>query len=261
MNLTSTEKDALLRKRKYPAIDSLIEDEKLIENVRRFETDDQDVLLTLGTALLRDHHPSPLPAGRLIRSLEDNLSAFVPSLDEDEKKVLAAELLNGRIQFLNTLSELGLARYYLDDTWNTSLAVRIPGVLKNVDIYLEKESESRWLDVINAEPKEWEYAGFAPMAPADLEMRLVDKIERKFASKFKEAVDNGWKGDAWIGLDFTKNDSITKAVTLMRIIGSRTLDEFASEIFRRCPELKGIVYFTYYASEIKAHWVREFPNL
>lgn len=258
--MPSLETDALARKRKYAALDALIADSDLLDNVHKHETGVAEPLLTLGTTLLRDHHSPPLPAAMLMRSLDENLSIFVPPLRVDQRKALAANLLNGHNQFLNTLSELGLARYYKELGWQVSLAEQLPPGTKDVDLYIKLGGDFRWLDVLNSAPNEWEGDGFAPMLPADFELRLIDKVVQKFEAKFREAIDGGWNGSPWVALDFTKHDGIARTLTMLGLVGSKKLDGFATDVLSRCPELSGVVYFTYYASETKAYWVREFPR-
>lgn len=248
--------DAVQRKRKYPNLDALILDDDFRKHVAMYETGDPEPLLTIGIALLRDDWEAP--AG-LVRSLEENLSIFLPPLSVQQRRSLAANLLNGRVQFLNTVSELGLARHYRDLSWQVRLAEPLP-TGKDVDLFMAQSGQERWLDVINAAPSEWEGAGFAPLVPNDFEMRLVEKVVDKFQTKFREAIDAGWTGSAWVALDFTKNDAILLAVTVqnLNLIDCKSLDAFASDVLRRCPGLSGVVYYTYDAREPKASWVREY---
>jgi hypothetical protein len=114
------------------------------------------------------------------------------------------------------------------------------------------------MDVVNAAPNEWEGDGFVPILPEDIEFRLIDKVVSKFEGKFREALNAGWKEPAWVALDFTKNDGIAMGVTMLGLIGSKKLDTFASDVLKRCSDMAGLVYFTYFGSE--AHWVREFSR-
>lgn len=257
VQMSSIEDEAVRRKRKYPTINALITDHDLRLHVRRYETGTPDLLLTFGTALLRDHHPAPLPAVGLLTSLEENLSMFIPGLSLEKRRDISANLLNGRIQFLNTLSELGLARHYAKLGWCVRLAEPLPTGRKDVDLRMSLGVGVRWLDVVNAAPNEWEGDGFVPPIPKDFETRLVDKVVQKFTSKFRATIDAGWTGAPWVALDFTKNDGIAMGVTVLGLIGSRKLEDFADEVLRRCPDLAGVVYFTYYATETRADWVRE----
>jgi hypothetical protein len=260
VKMSSIEDEAVSRKRKYPTINALITDHDLRLHVGRYETGASDVLLTFGTALLRDHHPAPLPAAGLLASLENNLSVFIPGLCPEKQRDISANLLNGRIQFLNTLSELGLARYYVKLGWCVRLAEPLPTGPKDVDLFMSLGADVRWLDVVNAAPNEWEGDGFVPPIPDDFEMRLVDKVVQKFTSKFQAAIDVGWTGAPWVALDFTKNDGIARGVTVLGLIGLHKLKDFADEVLRRCPDLAGVVYFTYHATETEARWVREWPR-
>jgi hypothetical protein len=255
--MSSVEDEAVSRKRKYPTVNALITDGDLCHHVGRYETGAPEVLLTLGTALLRDHDPAPLPAAGLLASLEDNLSVFVPGLSAEKQRDISANLLNGRIQFLNTLSELGLARYYVKLGWCVRLAEPLPAGQKDVDLFMSRSGDVRWLDVVNAAPNEWEGDGFVPPLPNDFETRLVNKVAQKFTSKFQTAINAGWTGAPWVALDFTKNDGIAVGVTLLGLIRSRKLNDFADKVLRRCPGLAGVVYFTYHATKTEASWVRE----
>lgn len=203
--------DAVSRKRRYPTIDSLISDEALRDYV--FKSHDLISALreygkgltepppyTFLIALLTDHYLLPLPSAGLMRSLEENLSIFEPSLNDNQRQSLVRQLLNPYNektkdnQFINTLSELGLARYYNDAGWQVRLAEPIPSTNKNVDRLLNMGRETRWLDVDNSVQEPSDVDGFGPMSPTDLEYRLIDKVARKYDDKFQTAINNGWSG-------------------------------------------------------------------
>jgi len=257
--MSTCKSNALQRKRKYSTLNILLSDEALLKHITKYETGDVEPLLTVGTALLRDDWPPRFTPAGLLHALEENLSLFVPHLNEKQRSCLAANLLNGRVQFLNTVSELGLARHYLERAWEVRLAEPLP-CGKDVDLYMISGGETRWLDVINAAPNEWEGDGFSPLLPVDFEMHLVDKVTDKFQSKFCKAIYAGWVGAPWVALDFTKNDAISVAVTLQERIGSNTLAGFAGVVLQQCPKLAGVIYYTYYANQPKAFWVREFKR-
>jgi hypothetical protein len=224
--MSSVEDEAVSRKRKYPTVNALITDGDLCHHVGRYETGAPEVLLTLGTALLRDHDPAPLPAAGLLASLEDNLSVFVPGLSAEKQRDISANLLNGRIQFLNTLSELGLARYYVKLGWCVRLAEPLPAGQKDVDLFMSRSGDVRWLDVVNAAPNEWEGDGFVPPLPNDFETRLVNKVAQKFTSKFPNS-NQRWLDWSTLGCtrlhekrryrrgcDFARTNPITQAERL-----------------------------------------------
>lgn len=258
--LTFDSEALLQRKRKYRTLDAMISDENLLDNVRKFETGTEEGALTLGRALLRDHHPPPFPSGKPIRSLEENLAIFAPSLTAEGQADLARNLLNGSVQFLNTLAELGLARRYRDQGWTVRLAQLLPGGQKDVDMLLGCSAEERWLDVLNAAAHETAVDGFAPLLPPDLEFRLLDKVVDKFRKKFQQAIQQGWSADAWVALDITKHDDLNVAMHLLALTGSNKLDLLAAEVLALCPDLCGVVYFLFDASNISPHWVKEFPR-
>ncbi len=134
--MSSIEDEAVRRKRKYPTIDALITDDDLRLHIQRYETGASESLLTFGTALLRDHRSAPLPAAGLLTSLEENLSMFIPDFLLEKRRDISANLLNGRVQFLNTLSELGLARHYVNRGWCVQLAEPLPTGRKDVDLLM-----------------------------------------------------------------------------------------------------------------------------
>lgn len=257
-DILKADRDALLlNKQKYPVLDELIKDETFLDKVGEEQTGDTRTHLTLVTALRFVNDPPPLPSAGVIRSLEENLSIFVPSMSKKQKSTLAANLLNGSCQFLNTLSELALARHYHDRGWKTKLAYQLSPDKKDVDLFVEKDGQSHAIEVLNAAPSECEVNGFAPVLPSDFQFRLMDKIVQKYDKKFSHAIKKGWNGNAWIALDITKNDGVAVGVT---ISSDERLREFACEALRQCKQLSGVMYFTYCAAKPTIHWRRAFSQ-
>jgi hypothetical protein len=234
--------------------------EDVRNNVSRYYSKDDRCLLTLGTALLLDHLGKPMPFEGLMQSLEANLNRFLHSLDVAKKSKLRLKLLNGRNQFLNTISELALANYFLDAGYTVKLDELLAPSAKDADLHLVHGGETRWIDVINAAPHEWQGEGFGPFRPHDFAFRLRDKVLDKYKDKFAPAVAAGWCGDAWIALDFTKNDSLALAMLSSSLVGDKPLAEFAQDIFTQQPGIRGVVYYTHYVDTRSPHWVQEFRN-
>ena len=99
--------EAQNRKRRYPSLNAVISDADLEKHVEKYGLE-KDKLLTLGSALLYDRFEGI--GSQILRALNANLAHFFPILNDKKIKQISANLLNGRDQFLNTLSELGLAR-------------------------------------------------------------------------------------------------------------------------------------------------------
>lgn len=260
--MTLHEAEALIRKRKYPTLNALITDYALRENVRKSKIDNVEPPFTLGLAILHDEHPDGWPGQGLVQSLEENLSIFVHTLNDNKKKKdIADHLLNKDIQFLNTLSELGLARHYNQNGYQVRLAEVLAPSEKDADIYICKGDEHRWIEVLNAAHEELEIDGFSPMFNAEFGRRLIDYVVLKYNEKFQTAIDKGWNGCPWVALDFIKNDDIAREVALHEMVGNMTLEDCAAKIRSNCPGLAGVVYYTYYAYENKPYFVKEFPRL
>jgi hypothetical protein len=169
---------------------------------------------------------------------------------------LRDNLLNGDAQFLNTLSELALARWYGDNGWSVSFFVPLPDG-KNVDIRVEKDAEERYIEVLNSQIDEADIQGFFSMAEAgkDIDFRLRDKITRKYGDKFEKTVNDGWRGTPWIALDFAKNDRL-----LLVVYSNDHLAKSAGRIFNAIPNIAGVVYYASYGDSPRPDLVREFRN-
>jgi hypothetical protein len=212
-------------------------------------------LLTLGTALLFDCFNGL--ATQILRSLEANLAHFRPKLGGKKRKHLANNLLNGRDQFLNTLSELGLARKLSMEGRTIDLAQPFHDGSRDVDVADSTEGSERFIEVVNLAPVEVNVNGFGP-AVSDEAKRLVTTVTKKYQSKFGKAIAEDWDGPIWIALDIIKNDMVAISATIGSLREPDFLSSFARAVLRDCPKLRGVLYYTHYAYEESAFWVKEF---
>lgn len=240
-------------KRGFPCVDGLISDDLLSEHIKKYSPSMNDELFTLGLAL----QSYKVGFIDIISPLENNLSLFMPNMNDQQKRSLQNSLLNGAVQFLNTLSELGIARYYKNNGWSVQMFCPLVPTGKDADMFLQRDGETRALDVINAAPQESEVDGSAPLEPPGTKFRLVDKIKLKYSKKFQEAINEGWKGSPWIAIDISKNDDLFVAVCTNNITLEK-LEHLKEEIFHECPHLAGVSYFGYYTDRQEAFIIKEF---
>lgn len=103
-------KDAIQMKHNFPNINKLITDNALDKHLCKFGGREVVPKLTLGTALLLS------PCSNFSKVLEEQLSLMLPFIKRSG--MLAKNLCNDSDQFLNTMSELGLAVRLKQDGWN-----------------------------------------------------------------------------------------------------------------------------------------------
>lgn len=233
---------ALDRKRLYARIHAIVSDTALTRAVNGVSGDDQ--CLTLPGCLLSDAR-KPFPPILVLESLEDNLSVLRPTITKPRR--LANQLLNG-CQFLNTLSELALARTLLDMGWSISLDEKFFGK-KDADIVARRDTEKNFIDVTNISPMSLP-VGVTVCRDIFQEMsdrsRIVHKLVEKFQEKFEVAINSGWGGRAWVALDFAKNDEENVQSFVQDLFQRRWRLEVAELVRRDCPQLAGVILYRYY---------------
>jgi len=246
--------EALAAKKRYVTLDLVIPDGDLKTHVERYGPEGER-LLTLEAVLLFDGFGGL--ASQILRSLEANLAHFHPRLDEKKSKHLADNLLNGRDQFLNTLSELGLARRLSMQGMTIDLAQPFHDGSRDVDVADSTKGSERFIEVVNLAPVKTTVNGFAPDISEEVK-RLVTTVTGKYQSKFGKAIAEGWDGPMWIALDIIKNDMAAISATIGSLREPDFLSSFALAVLRSCPKLHGILYYTHYAYEEAAFWLKEF---
>lgn len=244
--------DPLVAKRRYHTLDRIVSDSDLTLHLERYGSD-KETLLTLGACLIFDLGGL---GTKILNALESNLAHFNPHLDRKKRKHVSDNLLNGRDQFLNTLSELGLARRLSDQGRVIHLAHPFHDGNRDVDIADCTPGSEKLIEVVNLAAQEADIHGFAPSFSEETS-RLVNTISKKYRKKFGKALDEGWNGPIWIALDIIKNDLVAISAVLGPLTQPDFFERFGSTVFSSCPKLQGIIYYTHYAYNDAAFWVKE----
>ncbi len=244
--------DAIRMKRNFPNINELIKDNTLDKHLRKFGG--REVIpknkLTLGTALLS--------SSCVAKALEEQLSCMLPFINSKGK--LSKNLCNDSDQFLNTMSELGLAVRLKQDGWSVKIC-EIFYKEKDVDVLVSKDNAKRFIEVTNLTPEPSSsyksVDGFMPMpGSTPLDPKLVNKVVTKYRSKFKDAIDDGWSGEAWIALDIAKKDELNIDLTFRTsLTGQKWWMDCIRQITAECPRLAGVLYYWYSAEQIAAEQI------
>ncbi len=234
---------ALERKRDYPAIHALIADSALRRTLNRHPESAEQ--LTLPGCLVSDA-PKPFPPVLILESLDSNLGVLKkPSIMARPRQV-ADKLLNAG-QFLNTLSELALARTLLDAKWSISLEERFYRG-KDADIVARRNPESNFIDVINLAPMRLPSCGVCSrdvVQPLTDRNRIAQKLIEKFQDKFELPIQRGWIGRSWVAIDFAKNWAEDVQTFVQDLFGGNWRQEITEIVRQRCPKLTGIILFQY----------------
>lgn len=238
--------DAVAAKRKFPVIDRLVLDRQLDQHLFDFGglAPDSETL-TLGRALLLEERcPDFLSVAR---SLEFQLQSLASRTYRNRIKTQVKHLLNGDLQFLNTVSEFALALRLQADGWGVELAHVFDDTGKDVDVLAVKGGDARFVEVINLapEPMSDSLDGFMPMpGSGPLNPKLLAKVVDKYKTKFKAAIDAGWKGKAWVALDYAKMHDLSVDLLFRRALTAQDWPRLlAAEAGRRCPALGGVIYY------------------
>jgi hypothetical protein len=229
-------------KRRYAVINRLVSDSQLEKHLEKWGAG-LEYTMTFGRALLSEAvAPGFLPVAA---ALEEQLQALETCVAGNRTGTLVKNLLNGP-QFLNTLSELALARRLQLDGWQVELASPFHDGKKDADVRVSRDGAERYVELVNLapEPMTESIEGFLPLPGSEpLDPKLLDKVVEKYETKFKPALDAGWKGEAWIALDHSKKHDLT-AELLFRgpFTGTDWRAQLAASIGSKCPELRGVVY-------------------
>ena len=179
-------------------------------------------------------------------SLERQLACLESKVYRNRVKSLVRNLMNGSDQFLYTLTELAVALQLHEDGWDVELS-SVFYKRKDVDVLAQLGDDKRYVDVVNlqAEPLEEATDAFLqPLSDDPLWSKVVSKVVTKYKEKFHEAIEAGWKGDAWLALDYGKVDRLRFQVfTREAIMKQDWRAPCAEAIARACPGLQGVIYF------------------
>jgi hypothetical protein len=248
--------DAIQTKRRFPHLDSLVSDEALRRAARPIRPDAWD---------LCDAFANPLPlAAAMLAALDDNLRALSAVGAIRARNALRDRLLNGE-QLLNTLSELALARHLLQTGWQVALDYKFFAT-RDVDIWCKLHDIERLVEVVNmaipaaqrAEPLE-DTPGSCARSTSfpDENDPLVDKVVAKFNDKFGPALSQGWTGEIWVAVDYTKNHEQDVRQFVRDLFFPDWPEAVVQFAARRCPQLKGVCFYSHLPQSIvprAVHW-------
>jgi len=212
----------------------------------------------------------------LLLPLERDLESLWDAIPASQRKGLAGNLLNGRIQFLNTMSELALARSLKERGLDVALFSELPHGAKDADIAIRLGQNLLYLEVTNHWPECNSLASDTTTAPsAELDtaaaetnqsdvdklldevlldtdfspiptptFKLVGKVTHKFSTKFESEPEIRSTGRAWVAIDFGKDHNQFLAA-LTQLITSKNAGYamLAKDIFIANPEIGGVLFY------------------
>lgn len=234
---------AIKRKREYPAVHELVKDRLLRSAIKRDPSSlVENGRLTLSGCLVSDC-PEPFPHSRVLRALDENLRELLTAGAIRQQKQLAEKLANGP-QFLNTLSELALARTLITQGMPVELEKKFFSDI-DADILATIGEEKHYFEVTNLALNpvaEGVHPGMvAEVGENDL---VVKKIVAKYEAKFKKPFESGWREYAWVALDVAKNDGQNIEILVQALFrGNNWVAELAEHIRPKCPNLTGVVVY------------------
>lgn len=246
VNMKAALERAISRKREYHSVDRLVDDNRLeraISNDISVLADDAPLTLP---SCLASEVPEPFPPIPTLRALDENLRELL-AVDAIRQPVqLAKKLLNKHSQFLNTLSELALARELVKQGWCVKLEEKFFDSKKDVDIFSVRQGEKNFIEVTNLAPEE---------LPANMRSgivseicdrdKVVGKIVAKYQKKFMEPLKRGWCGRAWVAIDVSKNHTQDISILMQSLVRDNWwVDELAAHVWHKCPDLTGVIVYS-----------------
>jgi len=145
-----------------------------------------------------------------LQTVDENLSALHRA-GKDEKKIkrIVSRLNNGIDGLVNTASELGLIRYYLDKGQFSDFDVSFHEAEIDVDFDLKviRDGQEGLIDVVNLQLREWKNVA-AWDAAGELIPKLSAKVVEKARKKHIEMIKKHSSTGFAIALDWTKDQEI-----------------------------------------------------
>ncbi|WP_445370703.1 hypothetical protein ACH518_15245 [Methylomonas sp. HW2-6] len=169
------------RKLEYPGLNRLVSNELLQKSLDNDISMLDDGQLTLLNCLA-SNNPDPFPPIPILRALDNNLQELQKVDAIWRPGELAQKLLNKHLQFLNTLSELALARELSEQGWGVKLEEKFFGK-KDVDIFAERDGEENFIEVINLAPKERDEDKYSGMVSSTGMVSAVGERDGGFKSE------------------------------------------------------------------------------
>lgn len=272
---------AISRKREYDAINRFVTDRMIKRTIIRTKTiDDQ---LTLLNCLTSDAPEYFAPLNTL-HALDENLKELDKTGAIKQPKKLGMKLLNRSEQFLNTLSELTLARALIKRGYSVFLEEKFFDD-KDADIFASYQGEDSYIEAAGlafdtsapvsvASEDEDSYIEGAGLALPPLYARscsrlvpeigsedlVVAKIVGKYQNKFEIAYKNGWQGHSWVALDVSKNHEQDISASLNpHFFDASWVENLAKHIRGECPHLTGIIVYSTRPNETHARIICWYP--
>ena len=244
--------NAVLRKQKYPFLDAVVSDGALRRSFRKLPKTE---MVTLQSLLTEDYPAPPSPSAQL-KALDLMLQNLLKNGAVVRRHDLASKLLSAG-DFLNTLSELGLATYFFENGWTVRLEEPIPTGSKNSDIYVRKSGTGHYVEVINLAHKRLPQKEvlFGSVTSPQKDEKLVEKIIDKYRGKFEVALKNGWEAKTWIAIDYTKDDLANITAASRDRFVPQWLHNIAPHIKGACSLLSGIITYRYMPHTVQAQTV------
>lgn len=232
--MTPAEIEQILETRElYPVLAEVVRPRELRNAARDLESHDGWSLPEVMLA----RHPC-------FQALVDSLMALKSA--KFSRKTLARKLLN-KSQFLNTFSELALARTLLQTRASIELDFKF-FENRDVDIHVQADSCRIFIEVVNlglhAEsdiPTNSVVGGSIRVGQPNA--TITNKIKDKFQEKFAKAVYAGWKGFAVIAIDLGKRHQHDLEMMIRKTFEPNWLVPTADELSTECPGLGAIMTY------------------
>lgn len=238
--MVNLEAKALAAKRQYHWLNELILDTSISRALRNYsEASDQS--LTLVGCLLGIDVPEPFPPRPTLAALNSNLERLQSAITKPGQ--LRKKLINPD-QFLNTISELALARTLLDDGYDLTIEYEF-AERRDVDIFAHKLGRELYIDATNLCSRSMRSTEIVAGAVSEVfdDDRIVEKIVTKFREKFEGPLQRGWVGHPWGALDVAKDDLEKIRSAFQRIFRDSWQTEIRNLLQKECPALEGALIY------------------
>jgi len=240
------------RKHEYDAINRIVTDSMVERAINRTPSITEiDGQLTLLNCLASDVPEYFAPLNTL-HALNANLRKIHDAGAIRQPGQLARKLLNGMEQFLNTLSELALARTLIEQGYSVQLEEKFFDN-KDADIFAVYQGENSYIEATGLAPTPL-CAGISSRQVSETgsEDLVVAKVVRKYQSKFEVAYNNGWQEHSWVALDVSKNHEQDILISLKTFISDVWVENLTKHIRCECPHLTGVIVYSTRPNETHA---------
>lgn len=240
--MTSPSSKAIEAKGTFRWLDRLVPDAALARVLERDpEANELAGPLTFAGCLLHHHYRDPFSPHRTLVALDSNLGALWDKIDKPGQ--LRNKLLNPG-QFLNTISELALARTLRDCNYEVTLEYEF-AESRDADVLASKNGHDYHIDVTNlaGRPLASGRTIWGSMSEVTERDIVIKKIATKFRKKFEGPLSRGWCGHPWIALDVAKNDLENVETVLRQFTHPTWCEDLKAILHRECPTLEGALIY------------------